>query len=414
MYRLLINPESEAAWTATLRPGRNCLGRAEDCDVVLDHPSISAQHAEIEVSGGRTLFRDLSTARGSWVGEERVIELELQPGLEIRLGEVMVRVEADPDGPPVGEPVANEQPVVMRHCQHHLREAARWHCPGCGRDFCEACVSTHRQGGSWNHFCRACGGRCEPLAVAANWVNGAPEAETRFLALLPGVFAYPFRGNGPVLLAAGSAFLLVVRVVGTLSGPAAVLGLIAGVIVGVFAGGYLFNYCKRIIETTANGEDALPDWPDFTDWMEDALRPFIQLLALLLFVYGPWLMLGFVTVPDPRLATALAWATLVAAGVLAPMALLALTIYDRFAALNPVLLLPSMARCPVDYGITVAGFVGLMAVVMVVESLLDWLLPLPLLPGFLATILGFYFQVVAMRVVGVFYRAHREDLGWMK
>jgi len=416
MDRLIINPASEAAWEAPLRPGRNCVGRAADCDVVVDHLSVAFQHAEIEVSPGHVVLRDLSSDRGTWFQGERVTEMNLEPGLEFSLGEVTVCFDGEPRSPtsaPV-EAEAEAAPVKLHLCRHHPQEVARWHCPRCQRDFCEACVNVHTGGHLSNHFCRACGGECQPLAVPLTYLPGAPEAESGFWNLLPRAFGYPFQGNGPILLVAGTVFLLFVRLVASAAGGAVLVGGAALLIITVFAGGYTFSYCKRIIEATASGEDAPPDWPDFNDLFEDALQPFLQLLALLAMVFGPAILVSFVSLPSLWMTGLLELLFLGLGVVLAPMALLALTMYDRVLALNPALLVPSILRCPVHYFATAGLFLGALGAYAGVDFVLAWLLPIPYLPALVATALSLYFLLVAMRVLGVFYRANREPLGWLK
>ena len=416
MDRLIVNPASDQAWEAPLRPGRNTIGRAADCDIVLDHESVAWQHAEIEVSGAGIVLRDLSSERGTWRQDQRVTELELVPGLEFAVGQVAMRFEgesrAESSPPPMVSAVAGPAPA-RRLCRHHPRELARWHCGGCGRDFCEVCVNVHPGGKVSNHFCRACGNECEPLEVPLGAVAGAPEAETNFWALLPQTFTYPFRGNGPILLAVGTAFLILIHIVLSAAGGAVLIGFAAVLIVTVFGVGYTFNYCKRIIESTANGEDEPPDWPDFGDLTEDAIQPFLQLLALLAMVFGPAICAPFVPL-SPLLRGALTLVCIIFGGFLAPIGLLALTMYDRVLALNPALLVPSILRCPVDYGVTALVFLAAIGAYGGVGPLLKWIIPVPFLPAIISAALSLYFLILAMRVLGVFYRANREELGWLR
>lgn len=414
MDRLIINPDTEFAWEIPLRPGRNVIGRAADCEVVVDHASLAYQHAEIEVSPGRVTLRDLSSERGSWVGGERVSELELTPGTEFRVGEVILCFEGEPRAAVPAASAPPPEAVPVRLCRHHPREAARWHCARCQRDFCEACVNVHAGGHASNHFCRACGGECEPLAAPLDYLAGAPEAELDFWKLLPRTVRYPLQGNGPVLWLAGTVFLLVVRLVASVAGGAVLIGAAALLMIMVFAGGYTFGYCKRIIEATASGEEAPPDWPDYNDLFEDAVQPFLQMLALLALVHGPAFVMQRVPLPAPEVTGVLVLLLTGLGLFLGPMGLLALAMYDRVAALNPALLVLSIVRCPVQYFAAVAVFLTALGAYSSVGLALDWLLPIPYLPTILATALSLYCLLVAMRVLGVFYRANREQLGWLK
>lgn len=56
------------------------IGRAPDNDVVLDYPMISAYHAEIAISGGKAVIRDLASSNGTALGhpESKIAEAPLQ------------------------------------------------------------------------------------------------------------------------------------------------------------------------------------------------------------------------------------------------------------------------------------------------------------------------------------------------
>ena len=56
------------------------IGRHPDCDLVLDSPLVSRFHAELELEGEEALLRDLSSANGTFVEGQRVVQTRLQPG----------------------------------------------------------------------------------------------------------------------------------------------------------------------------------------------------------------------------------------------------------------------------------------------------------------------------------------------
>jgi hypothetical protein len=95
-----------------------------------------------------------------------------------------------------------------------------------------------------------------------------------------------------------------------------------------------------------------------------------------------------------------------------PMALLAVTIYDSVAALNPLLLVLSIVRVPLEYAATCL-VVALLCVGLGLAS--QELREAARVPG-LSTIVGEFFSLytftVVMRVVGLLYYTKRDRLGW--
>jgi two-component system, NtrC family, response regulator AtoC len=72
--------------------GKLTIGRGEDCDVVLDHPSISRKHATVEI-GEQLRIEDLGSANGTFVGGVRIAASKpvgFGPGVLVELGSVLI------------------------------------------------------------------------------------------------------------------------------------------------------------------------------------------------------------------------------------------------------------------------------------------------------------------------------------
>lgn len=100
MPRLIINKGEEKGKAFDLRPGRNTIGRLAVHDVVLTDGSVSSNHADIFVEGGRLILHDLGSTNGTRVNAQAVTETELKEGDEIWFGCVSMRLECTPPKPP--------------------------------------------------------------------------------------------------------------------------------------------------------------------------------------------------------------------------------------------------------------------------------------------------------------------------
>jgi pSer/pThr/pTyr-binding forkhead associated (FHA) protein len=77
-------------WSGTelrLAEGSNLIGREPPAGIVIAHPSVSREHARIEVAGDRAVLEDLGSKNGTWRGEARVADpTPLVDGDELRVG----------------------------------------------------------------------------------------------------------------------------------------------------------------------------------------------------------------------------------------------------------------------------------------------------------------------------------------
>src|SRR6476620_10250730 len=76
------------------------VGRKEDCDVRLDHKSVSKQHCVIVKTDGLLLLRDLGSTNGTRVNGQRVRRAALLPNDELQIASLRYSVQFSADQPP--------------------------------------------------------------------------------------------------------------------------------------------------------------------------------------------------------------------------------------------------------------------------------------------------------------------------
>ena len=69
------------------------IGRSRRSDVVLEDPNVSRQHAEVRLTGGQAVLRDLGSTNGTRVNRRAVTQMVLRPGDSIEIGTTELRFE---------------------------------------------------------------------------------------------------------------------------------------------------------------------------------------------------------------------------------------------------------------------------------------------------------------------------------
>lgn len=398
MPKIIVNPDTADAWEVPLGEGLNTLGSDEQSSIRIDHPSISGHHADIEVTGNITRFRDTGSGQGSFVGEEPVSDIALKPGQRLRLGDVLVSYESAHDDPGATT-LASSNPDAGVHssakmCRFHPKVTAGYFCTQCQRAYCSLCVAP-RGGAS---YCRGCGQACAQLDMAS--LADTPE-EVSFQAQIPGMFSYPFRGNGLWMMLTGSVVFALVEFASHFS-----------IVAWVILMGYGALYCRGIIHSSALGESDGPAWPDLQGNMRaEVYGACLQVIGATLVSFLPSILLSLGSDRNDTLAAAVLPAYVLGFLYL-PMALLAVLMFDSVAAVNPMVVIPAILRIPGIYAGVTLLLLLLAGLKAGIYLLLETALPIPILPGLLASLVGFYFLTVSARMLGVLYHSQRHRIGW--
>ena len=193
MARLLYKTSGLSADEIQLHPGCNRLGREDENDFAVPHPSISRHHCEVWLTEDAVLVRDLSSQNGTFVNEERVCEAQVFAGQTLRLGDVELVLAEAPvriSVPDLPLPATARETSYLADgtpcCLHHDGVAGGLQCTKCLKVFCLPCVRQLRvAGGVPRRFCPECGGACERLTPTIKdtrrngWLNKLVDVFTK-------------------------------------------------------------------------------------------------------------------------------------------------------------------------------------------------------------------------------------------
>ena len=475
MGKLLMRTAGVGPGEIELREGANRIGRSSDNDFAIADASISSSHCVITVSDGSVRVNDLGSTNGTFIDGQPVQEAILLDGQTLRLGTVELGFQAaaglslvaspvngptasvEPATPPglslarkkpaeaaqaspAGQPVesgvklarqttppAIDVPAassVEHPCRNHPQVQAALLCKQCKSLFCQACVDEQKVGNRIWRLCPTCKGECTSLEeqLAEQERKLVKEGRT-FFQDLPGVFKYPFGQGGALLLIFGTfAFCVmdgVMFIIKFFIRYFGIVGLLATLFVLIFVVvtgyGYLFAYMQRIIVASAQDDDRLPDWPEFSEWGSDIVRPFFMLAFTFAACFGP--AFGYLVSASGSETdlNQLILFPLIALGFLYfPMALLAVAMADSVAAVNPLVVVPAIMKVPRAYLIACVVFFMVVLVRYLSVTVLARITPAPMLSAIPAGFLALYFLIVEMRLLGLVYYKNRERFGWYR
>jgi pSer/pThr/pTyr-binding forkhead associated (FHA) protein len=433
MERLVVNPGSPTAWDIELKPGANSIGRGFANDFKITDPSVSTSHCQIVIDSGHVIIKDLGSTNGTFVDRARVTETRLHAGQTVHLGavEMLFRSDAPPPPPPAiarivtrPAPVALSDPVqapplvaavpaqsatASPYCKFHPRSLGRYSCLQCQVNFCDLCVTTRPSAGGAVKYCRRCGSECVPLKVQIQ----APGASQNFYRRLPGVFAYPFKGAG--------VFVLIVCTI-----VISALDFVSAGWLAIFAKaaffGYLFAFMQNIIHSTASADEEIPGWPAF----DGLLGGFFRLAGAALVSFGAALALFVIPLfhEEPSDTSIFFIPSLIFGCLYFPMALLAVAMKDTPFAANPLLVIPTIFKVPLEYLLTVILLGVVMAIYASGGPLIHAIFPrelrthsMPKLFAYLGSkalwsFINVYLLAVTVRILGLLYLTKKQKFGW--
>lgn len=69
------------------------IGRKADNDCLIVDHSVSGAHARLVQLGNRWWLEDLGSTNGTWNGNQKVSRIELQPGIKLKLGDILLKFD---------------------------------------------------------------------------------------------------------------------------------------------------------------------------------------------------------------------------------------------------------------------------------------------------------------------------------
>src|SRR6478752_5006859 len=99
------------------------VGRKEDCDVRLDHKSVSKMHCVLVKTDGLLLLRDLGSTNGTRVNGTRVRRACLLPNDQVSIAHYKFRVYLGPDVLPVSHACEHTQHLDSQEVAQLLRQS---------------------------------------------------------------------------------------------------------------------------------------------------------------------------------------------------------------------------------------------------------------------------------------------------
>lgn len=173
MARLLIQTASFNNRAIELALGVNRVGRDPDCEICLEHDTISSLHGELALTDDGVYVRDCQSTNGTFINGEPVMEAWLDAGQILKFGDVELIVESTTAiiAVPTIEVDAPKAPVILENgmngCSRHPEIESTFICTFCQETMCNACVKVmRRQGGQPLYLCCLCSHKCERIGPA--------------------------------------------------------------------------------------------------------------------------------------------------------------------------------------------------------------------------------------------------------
>jgi pSer/pThr/pTyr-binding forkhead associated (FHA) protein len=73
---------------------RTTIGRAADCDIILDNPHVSTKHTSLRLLNQVLYITDLDSSNGTYVNSKEITKAELKDNDTVTIGDISLRFRA--------------------------------------------------------------------------------------------------------------------------------------------------------------------------------------------------------------------------------------------------------------------------------------------------------------------------------
>lgn len=214
---------------------------------------------------------------------------------------------------------------------------------------------------------------------------------------------FPLAKSAWIMIAIGAVILAVTGLVGPFAGIFALL-------IFIFTSGYLAAFYLKIVASSAVGDDACPDWPEFTDFWNDILNPYLRVICVGLISAAPALALAYFAYQKESTLLGLAAVALGVGGFFYyPFGIMGAVAFGNAGGALPHIVLPAIFRT-----LPTSLLLGLLqSIFALMPSLLSHLIPgIPLVGRVIGSAVFLYFMMAGGRLLGVYYLSKKAAFQW--
>ena len=227
------------------------------------------------------------------------------------------------------------------------------------------------------------GGEGEPLV----------EVNESFYSLVWGSFSHPLRGQGLLVLLAGTFLFIVMSL--AMNAP-----FFLGWFAAIFAFGYMSSYMMDVLLNSASGEERLPGFPGYDDFFTSAVQPLMLVGGSAFFCFLPALA---VYNSDIESLPLLVGCVFIGAFLL-PSSLILITLTQSLMCLNPISMIRIITKTFRDYIFAVLMLLGIVGASVLID------MPATLIGVLVEVFVQLYLLVVAMKIIGLICYCNSEKL----